>query len=106
MRRQHRPHQRACPGNRRKMVTEQHFLVGRHIVQTVVMADGRRHARCINAQDVLGDIAAIKTIGDQVNADRGNDDPERVDLLSPVEGDIAQGKSSHNGEPCPCKVFP
>ena len=104
--RQHRPHQWARPGNRRKMVTEQHFFVGRDVVQTVIMTYGRRHARRINAQDGFRDIAAIKTIRDQINADGGDNDPERIDLFPPVEGDIAQGKSSHNGEPCPCKVFP
>ena len=88
------------------MVTEQHFFVGRHVVQPVVMADGRRHARSVNGQNVLRDIAAIKTVRDQINADGGDDDPERIDLFPPVEGDIAQGKGSHNGEPCPYKVFP
>jgi hypothetical protein len=29
----------------------------------------------------FGDIAAIKTIGDQINADGGDDNPERIDLF-------------------------
>ena len=106
LRGQYRPHQRACPGNRREMVTEQHFFIGRHVVQTIVVAHGRRHARAVYAQHRLCDIAAIKTVCDQINADGGDDDPQRVDLLPPVEGDIAQGKGSHHGEHRPRKVFP
>jgi hypothetical protein len=75
LRRQHRPHQRPRAGNRRKMVTEQHFFIGRDIIEAVVMPHGGRHARRVNRQHVFGDIEAVKTIGDQINADCRDDNP-------------------------------
>ena len=65
-----------------------------------------RHARWVNLQHVFGDIQAVKTIGDKINTDRRDDYPQRVYLFPPVEGDIAKGKGSDNGEQCPYKVFP
>ncbi|MNC41625.1 hypothetical protein D3C75_903990 [compost metagenome] len=48
LRGKHRPDERPRTRNRSKMVTEQHFLVGRNIVQPVVMAHGWRHTSGIN----------------------------------------------------------
>ena len=81
---QHRPHQRACAGNGRKMVTEQHFLVRRHIVQPVVMAHRWRHTRRVNRQHIFGDIQTIKTISDQIDTDRRHHNPQCVDLFPTI----------------------
>lgn len=43
-----------------------------------------RHARRVDAEHGFGDIQAIKTIRDQINADCRDDNPQRVDLLTPV----------------------
>ena len=92
LRGQHRPHQRAGPGNSGKMVTEQHFFVRRHIVEAVVMAHRRRHARSINLQHILRDIEAVKAVGNKVDTDCGNHYPQRINLFAAVESDIAEGK--------------
>ena len=62
------------------------------------MTHGRRHARRVNLQHLFRNIEAIKTIGDEINADRRHDYPQRVDLFTTVKGDVAQGKRSDNGE--------
>ena len=84
LRRQYRPHQRTCSGNGRKMVTEQHFLVRRHIVQPVVMAHRWRHTRRVNRQHIFGDIQPIKTVSDQIDTDRRHHNPQRVDLFPTI----------------------
>ncbi len=42
-----------------------------------------RHPRRVNAEHGFSDIQAVETIRDQINADRGDDNPQRVYLLTP-----------------------
>ena len=75
LRGQHRANQRAGAGDGGKVVAEQHVLVGRHIVQTIVMLPGRRHARGIQLENVLCDEAAVIAVCDQIDAYGGNHHP-------------------------------
>ena len=75
LRRQHRSYQRPRTGNRRKMMTEQHFFIGRDIIKAVVMPYGGGHARRVNRQHIFGDVETVETIGDQINADCRDDNP-------------------------------
>ena len=84
LRGKHRAHQRPRAGDGGKMVSEQHFFVSRDIVEAIVMPHRGRHARRIDAEHGFGDIQAVKTIRDQINADCRDDNPQRVDLLTPV----------------------
>ena len=45
LRREHGADQRAGAGDGREVVAEQHVAVGRHVVEPIVVADGRRRAR-------------------------------------------------------------
>ena len=72
---QHRAHQGASPRDGGKVVAEQHVLVGRHVVQAVVVLPGRRHARGVQLEDVLGDEPAVIAVCDQVDAYGGNHHP-------------------------------
>ena len=84
LRGEHRAHQRPRAGNGGKMVTEQHFFVGWNVVEAIVMPHRGRHPRRVNAEHGFSDIQAVETIRDQINADRGDDNPQRVYLLTPV----------------------
>ena len=66
------------------MVTEQHFFVGWNVVEAIVMPHRGRHPRRVNAEHGFSDIQAVETVRDQINADRGDDNPQRVYLLTPV----------------------
>ena len=70
------------------------------------MTHGWRHTRWVNLKYVFRNVETVKTVGDEVNADRRHDDPQRVDLFTAIKRDIAKGKGSNNGEQCPYKVFP
>ncbi len=75
LRRQYRPDQRTCASNGRKMVTEQHFFIGRDIIQTIIMTYRGRHTRWVNRQHFFGDIEPIKTIRNKIDTDRRHHDP-------------------------------
>jgi hypothetical protein len=94
LRGQHRADQRAGAGDGGKVVAEQHVLVGRHVVEAVVELVGRGHAARVQAQHFVGDEQAVEAVGDQVDADRGNHDPDRADRLAAVQGHHAQRRGA------------
>ncbi len=55
LRREHRADQRACPGDGREMMAEQHLFVGRHVIEPVIAAMRRRWARIVEAERLFGD---------------------------------------------------
>ncbi|MCY1226957.1 hypothetical protein D9M72_392100 [compost metagenome] len=105
LRGQHRADQRAGAGDGGEVVAEQHRLVGRHVVQAVVMAPGRRHAFGIELHHLVGDKAAVVAVGDQVDAERGNHDPQRADGFAARQRDGAEGKRAEYGDGQPHQVF-
>jgi hypothetical protein len=60
------------------MVTKEYVLVGRHVIQAVIVAVGRRLAGWIDAQDFAGYVESVETVRDEVDADRRNHQPSRV----------------------------
>ena len=94
---QHRTNQRTGTGNRGKVVTEQHPLVGRHIVQTVVVTPGRCHARGIQTQYLVGNEQTVVAVGNQVDTHCSHDNPQRIDGLPSLQCHITQGTGPGNG---------
>ncbi len=64
------------------------------MVQAVVQALGRGQAPGVQAQHLLGDEAAVETVGDQVDADGGNHDPDGADGFATLQCDDAEGGSA------------
>ncbi len=94
LRRQHRPDQRPRAGNGREVVAEKNVFVGRDVVQAIVVEHGRRGPARIELHHVVGDEEAVVAVGDQVDGDCRDDDPEGVDRLSAAQGHDAQGARS------------
>ncbi|MNT71338.1 hypothetical protein D3C72_2098140 [compost metagenome] len=87
------------------MVAEQHIFVGRHVVEAIVVLEGRRHATRVQAQHLVGDEQAVETVGDQIDADGGDDDPDRADRFAALQGDDAQGPGACQRKRCPAELF-
>ena len=87
-------------------MAKQHVLVGRHIVQTVVVPSRRRHAAAVDRQHPLGDEEPVVAVGDKVDAHSRDHYPERVNLLAPVEGDVTEGAGAQQCQQPPSKMFP
>ena len=96
-----RAHQRPRAGDRCKMMTEEHEAVGRHVVEPVVAADRGRPAGGVGPEDRGRDEAAIETVGDGIDADRGDHDPERVHRLAAMERENGQGQRAKHGQSRP-----
>jgi hypothetical protein len=75
LRGQHGAHERACPGNGREVVPEQHVLVGGNVVEPVVVTPGGRLAGAVQAEHLVGNEAAVVAIRDQVDAYGGHHHP-------------------------------
>jgi hypothetical protein len=67
------------------MMTEEHVLIGRNVIETVIMARGRRLSRTIDSECPVGDEQSIKPIGDEIDANRGDDQPRGVDRFTSIE---------------------
>ena len=97
LRSQHRADQWAGAGDGGKVVAEQHILICRHIVQTVVMAPGRGLARAVQAHDFGRQVEAVVAVGDQVGADGGHHHPQRADAFTARQRHRAQAKGAQDG---------
>ena len=75
LRGQHRTDQRTRAGDRGEVMAEQNVLVGRHVVETVVASDSRRHAAGVKLHHARGDEQAVVAVGNQVDRNCGNHDP-------------------------------
>ena len=104
LRRQHRADQRACTGNRRKVVTEKDVFVGRHIVQTVVIEHRRRCAAGVQLHHLGGDKQAVITVSNQINGNSCHNNPQGVDRLAPAQCHYAKGAGSYNCQHQPRNV--
>jgi hypothetical protein len=61
------------------VVAEQHVLVGGHVVQAIVVELRRGGAGRVELHHLGGDEQAVVAVGDQIDGDRRDDNPERVD---------------------------
>ena len=69
-------------GDRREVVAEEHPSVRRHEVAAVVEPLGRRRARGVELEHRVGDEPRVEAVGDEIGADRGDDEPRRADRLA------------------------
>jgi hypothetical protein len=67
------------------MMAVKHVPIGRNVIETVIMANGRRRAGGVDPERPVGDEQPIKSISDQIDADRGNDEPRGVDRFTSIE---------------------
>ena len=95
---QHRTHQRTRTGDGREVVTEQHPAVGRHVVGAVLEDLGRGGVVVPGFDDLHLDQPGIEPEADDVGADGGDDEPDRVDGLTTEEGDQRPGDGTDDGD--------
>ena len=67
------------------MMAEEHVLIGRNVIETVIMTSSRRLPRAIDPERPVGDEQPIKPIGDEIDANRGDDQPRGVDRFTSIE---------------------
>ncbi|MNM95084.1 hypothetical protein D3C81_1075110 [compost metagenome] len=81
---EHRANQRARAGNGSKVVPEENVLVGRYVVQAVVVEYGGRGACGVQLHHLVGDEQAVVTVGNEVDGNCCGHDPEGVDGFAPA----------------------
>src|SRR5205823_12978941 len=83
LRRQRRSEQRAWSGDGSKMMSKDHPTIRRHEIFAVVLYQSGSGAFVIKQKHLTGKPLGIETITDREGAQPRDDDPERVDLLTP-----------------------
>ena len=102
---QHRADQRARAGDRGEVVAEEHPAGGRHEVAAVGQPLGRRGPAVVEAEDPVGEEAAVEAEGDEVGADGGEDEPGGADRLAPMERQHAPAGGAGQGDEPARSVF-
>ena len=69
----------------------EHVFVGGDVIETVVMAHGGGRPRRVELHDIPGDEERIVAIGDQVDGDGRDHDPEGVDVFAASAADDREG---------------
>ncbi len=82
LRRQRRPDQRARAGDGGEVVAEDDPAIGGNEVAAVVDALGGSGIRGVEREELGGDEGAVEAVGDRVDRDRGDDEPDGVDGLA------------------------
>ena len=100
LRGQHRPHQRARPGDRGEVMSEDDPLVGDQKVAAIFQALGGSRAEGIEGKNLRGDEFAVKAVSEGVAAGRGGNQPQRVDGLSAVNGDHCRPQTAPSRRQC------
>src|SRR5688500_4161368 len=80
-----RPDQRARASDRREVVTEEDPAAGRYIVPAVGETFRRGSAAVVEAEDAIGEEAAVEAEGDEVGADGCQHQPGGADRLATSE---------------------
>ncbi|MNE62714.1 hypothetical protein D3C80_1580110 [compost metagenome] len=60
-------------------MAEENVLVGRHVVQTIVVEHGGGSTRGVQLHHLVGDEQAVVAVGNQVDGDGSGHDPEGAD---------------------------
>ncbi|MNQ40565.1 hypothetical protein D3C85_542230 [compost metagenome] len=105
LRRQHRADQRTCTGNGREVVTEQDMFVGRHVVQTIVIEHSRSGPIGVELHHFVGDEQAVVAVGNEVDGDGCDYDPQGVDRFAAAQGHDTQRNRSQDSHGKPGEVF-
>ncbi|MNF62837.1 hypothetical protein D3C84_445230 [compost metagenome] len=82
LRRQHRADQRPRAGNGREVVTKKNVLVGRHVVQTVIVEHSGSGPSRIELHDIVSDEQTVVAVGDQIDGHGSDHNPQGVDCLA------------------------
>ena len=100
LRGQHRPDQRAGPGDGGEVMAEDDPLVGDQKVAAVFQAFGGSGAQGIESENLRRDELAVEAVSEGVAAGRGHDQPQRVDRFAAVHCDHAdRGRSEQATAP-------
>src|SRR5215470_14186992 len=89
------------PSDGREVMPVEHVAVGRDVIETVVMTNGGRRPRAIDAERPLGDEKAVEPVGYEVDANCGDDQPCGIDRFAPVERDNRERNRAQYSDPCP-----
>ena len=82
LRRQHRPDQRARPGDRREMMAEHHPAICWNEILPVILHDRWRGAFVIENQHFRRQPFAVEAVADRERAQPRRHYPQRADLLA------------------------
>lgn len=93
-------------GDGGEVVAEDDPFVGGFEVVAIAEALGRGGAVLAKDKDLGGDELAVEAVGDEVDAGGGDDDPDRVDGFTAVEGDACQVAGAGEGNRCQRRIWP
>lgn len=99
-----RTDQRTGAGDGGEVVAEEDVLVGRDVVQAIVVEYRGSGAVGVQLHHLAGDEQAVVTVGDQVDGHRRHHDPQGVDRFATTQGDDAQGRGAHDRHHQPGEV--
>jgi hypothetical protein len=85
------------------MVTEEDPSRRGHEIPAVGQALGRGGPAVVQAEDPVGEKAAVEAEGDQVGADGGHDEPRGADRLTPVQGQTPPADRAGEGDEEPAE---
>src|SRR5262249_11090343 len=80
--------ERAGAGNRGEVVAKENPFVSGDEVAAGVVALGRGGARVVEREQFCGDECGIEAIGDEIDADGGEDEPDRAEGFAALERDF------------------
>jgi hypothetical protein len=83
------------------MMPEQNVLIGRDVIRAVVATVSGSWARRVDPEHLVCDEQAIQAICDEVGAHRRDDEPRRVDGLTAIKGNDAQGGRAEDNDDDP-----
>jgi hypothetical protein len=98
LRRQRRTDQRPRASDRREVMAEHDPAMRRHEIAAVVEPLAGRGASGVQREHARRDPPAVEAVRDEVDARRGDHEPERVDALAAMERDAAEGRGAGYGE--------
>ncbi len=99
--RQHWTDERARTRDGRKMMSEDHPLVGDQEIAAVFQSLGRRRAQRIDRKNLRGDESAVEPVPQRVATSRGRDQPESVDRLSTMQRNHPQSQRAQQRDTSP-----
>ena len=65
------------------------------------MAVGGRWPRAIDAERLLGHEQPVESVGDEIDANRGDDQPRSINRFAPIERYDRERNGTQYGDPCP-----
>jgi hypothetical protein len=101
LRGKHGTDQGTCAGYRREMMAVKHVPICRHVIEAVIMTLCGCGARSVDAEGRVGDKQAIETIRDEIDANRGDNEPSGIDRFPPVKRNNCKRHGAQQSDRCP-----